>query len=87
MQFLKDISLTDPPVNWLIYGCGVIALLIVLRGLKTKRIMVVSMIWAVTSVLTVLVGKYFIEVVWKPFPDAVPTNVYVAWGIVIFVFL
>lgn len=87
MQFLKDISLTDPPVNWLIYGCGIIALLIVLRGLKTKRIMVVSMIWAVTSVLTVLVDKYFIEVVWKPFPDAVPTNVYVAWGIVIFVFL
>lgn len=83
VDFLGGISLTESPAPYIIYATMAIAVVAALLGLRRS-------IWRV--VVAFLVGAagagvcwYILEVSWKPFPDRIPWQIFVAGGFAFFV--
>lgn len=85
LDWIGEISLTEAPAPQLIYAILGLPVLVALAGLRAARWRVLSALVLATALAAL--AWQTLEVWWKPFPDRIPSPIYVAGGLALFVLL
>ncbi|AZA11373.1 alpha/beta hydrolase [Corynebacterium gerontici] len=80
MHWIEDVSLIGTQAKWVVNGCAIAAgVFALLHALRHKRLKATATV-VVTSAALVMLSKYLIEHVWRPFPEAIPWQIYACFG-------
>lgn len=83
MSALLDISVVDGWLLWVLGGTGVVGLCWLLCKPSRRFLLVVAPIAIAVAVLLTLLARWIVEDVWAPFPEPIPTAVYLWSGLVL----
>ncbi|APT85447.1 alpha/beta hydrolase [Corynebacterium aquilae] len=85
MRELLSASITGVHAHWVVFGLLALAALVALHAVLHPQLRRATVKAAVGAVVTTVLVWLVLEVVWKPFPDHVPLEIYVAGGVAAFV--
>lgn len=83
VSMILDTSILDGWVLWLVTVLAVLGLLYMLIGRSRQYVMFAIPAAIVVAVVLTLVARWYVESVWKPFPEPIPDEVYAWSGVVV----
>lgn len=83
MSAVLDISVIDGWLPWVLAVAGILGLGWLIVGPGRRYLLVVAPAAVAVAVVLTLLVRWIIEDVWKPFPEPIPTAVYLWSGLVV----